>query len=121
MEEGEFFAIETFASAGKGYVREDLEHSHYMKKFDVGHIPLRLPREKQLRYLDRQGETKFLMALKNLCDSGIAQAITFDFRSRVTHLNLWSNDLISTFVLIVSSRPLTWTTLLDLCLILIRT
>ncbi len=31
MEEGEFFAIETFGSTGKGYVREDLECSHYMK------------------------------------------------------------------------------------------
>ena len=34
--------------AGKGYVREDLEISHYMKNFDVGHVPLRLPRAKQL-------------------------------------------------------------------------
>ena len=34
--------------AGKGYVREDLEVSHYMKNFDVGHVPLRLPRAKQL-------------------------------------------------------------------------
>ncbi|POO02004.1 Peptidase M24A, methionine aminopeptidase, subfamily [Trema orientale] len=88
MEEGEFFAIETFGSTGKGYVREDLECSHYMKNFDVGHIPLRLPRAKQLlatinknfstlafcrRYLDRLGETKYLMALKNLCDAGIVQ------------------------------------------------
>ena len=31
MEEGEFYAIETFASNGKGYVVEDLECSHYMK------------------------------------------------------------------------------------------
>ncbi|PPD93874.1 hypothetical protein GOBAR_DD09095 [Gossypium barbadense] len=88
MEEGEFYAIETFASTGKGYVREDLECSHYMKNFDAGHIPLRLPRAKQLlatinknfstlafcrRYLDRLGETKYLMALKNLCDVGIVQ------------------------------------------------
>ncbi|XP_004309911.1 PREDICTED: methionine aminopeptidase 2B-like [Fragaria vesca subsp. vesca] len=88
MEEGEFFAIETFASTGKGYVREDLECSHYMKNFDAGHIPLRLPRAKLLlatinknfstlafcrRYLDRLGETKYLMALKNLCDAGIVQ------------------------------------------------
>lgn len=86
MEEGEFFAIETFGSTGKGYVREDLECSHYMKNFDVGHVPLRLPRAKQLlatidrhfgtlafcrRYLDRVGETKYQMALKNLCDAGI--------------------------------------------------
>ncbi|KAK2967485.1 hypothetical protein RJ640_009667 [Escallonia rubra] len=88
MEEGEFYAIETFGSTGKGYVREDLECSHYMKNFDVGHTPLRLPRAKQLlatinknfstlafcrRYLDRLGETKYLMALKNLCDAGIVQ------------------------------------------------
>mmetsp|Transcript_395 Transcript_395/g.1369 ORF Transcript_395/g.1369 Transcript_395/m.1369 type:complete len:429 (-) Transcript_395:1071-2357(-) len=88
MEEGEFYAIETFGSTGKGYVREDLECSHYMKNYDVGHVPLRLPRAKQLlgvidrnfgtlafcrRFLDRAGETKYLMALKNLCDNGIIQ------------------------------------------------
>ncbi|KAI3902029.1 hypothetical protein MKW98_013703 [Papaver atlanticum] len=88
MEEGEFFAIETFGSTGKGYVREDLECSHYMKNFNAGHIPLRLPRVKQLlatinknfstlafcrRYLDRIGESKYLMALKNLCDNGVVQ------------------------------------------------
>jgi len=33
---------------GIRYVREDLECSHYMKNFDVGHVPLRLPRSKQL-------------------------------------------------------------------------
>ncbi|ACO68634.1 predicted protein [Micromonas commoda] len=88
MEEGEFYAIETFGSTGKGYVREDLECSHYMKNYDVGHVPLRLPKAKQLlgvidrnfgtlafcrRFLDRIGETKYLMALKNLCDNGIVQ------------------------------------------------
>ncbi|WPT16236.1 Methionine aminopeptidase 2B [Picochlorum sp. SENEW3] len=89
MEEGEFFAIETFGSTGRGYVREDLEVSHYMKNFDAGHVPLRLPRAKALlstidknfgtlafcrRYLDRLGETKYLMALKNLCDVGLVDA-----------------------------------------------
>lgn len=29
-------------------MREDLECSHYMKNFDVGHVPLRLPRAKAL-------------------------------------------------------------------------
>jgi hypothetical protein len=82
---------------GKGYVREDLECSHYTKDFDVGHIPLRLPRAKQLlatinknfstlafcrRYLDRLGETKYLMALKNLCDSGIIQVFLNSFISK---------------------------------------
>eukprot|EP00892_Ulva_mutabilis_P001534 jgi/Ulvmu1/11381/UM075_0043.1 len=86
MEEGEFYAIETFGSTGKGYVHEDLECSHYMKQFHAGHVPLRLPRARQLlatidknfgtlafcrRYLDRVGETKYLMALKNLVDSGV--------------------------------------------------
>ena len=59
-----------------------------MKNYDVGHVPLRLPKAKQLlgvidrnfgtlafcrRFLDRIGETKYLMALKNLCDTGIVQ------------------------------------------------
>jgi methionyl aminopeptidase len=59
-----------------------------MKNFDVGHVPLRLPAAKKLlatidknfstlafcrRYLDRLGETKYLMALKNLCDQGVVQ------------------------------------------------
>lgn len=67
-------------------MREDLECSHYTKNFDVGHVPLRLQKAKQLlgtidkhfstlafckRYLDRIGETKYLMALKNLCDQGV--------------------------------------------------
>ncbi|KAJ3333129.1 Methionine aminopeptidase 2 [Blyttiomyces sp. JEL0837] len=86
MEEGEYFAIETFGSTGRGLVHEDLECSHYMRDFDTQHVPLRLPKAKQLlntinqnfgtlafcrRYLDRLGETKYLMALKNLVDSGI--------------------------------------------------
>ena len=41
MEEDEFYAIETFGSTGKGIVHDDLECSHYMKNFEVGHIPLR--------------------------------------------------------------------------------
>mmetsp|Transcript_114322 Transcript_114322/g.363322 ORF Transcript_114322/g.363322 Transcript_114322/m.363322 type:complete len:90 (+) Transcript_114322:973-1242(+) len=40
MEEGEFYAVETFASCGKGYIVEDLECSHYMKVFDAPHTPL---------------------------------------------------------------------------------
>ncbi|KAL5013187.1 hypothetical protein ScPMuIL_007457 [Solemya velum] len=86
MEEMEFYAIETFGSTGKGVVHDDMEVSHYMKNFDVGHVPLRLQKSKQLlnvinhnfstlafcrRWLDRLGQTKYLMALKNLCDVGI--------------------------------------------------
>jgi len=86
MEENEFYAIETFGSTGKGYVHEDMECSHYMKNFDVGHVPLRLQKSKQLlnvinknfgtlafcrRWLDRLGESRYLMALKDLGEKGI--------------------------------------------------
>jgi methionyl aminopeptidase len=86
MEEGEYYAIETFGSTGRGFVMEDMECSHYMKNFDAPRVPLKLARSKQLlntinkefgtlafcrRYLDRIGETKYLMALKNLVDVGI--------------------------------------------------
>ncbi|KRX96345.1 Methionine aminopeptidase 2, partial [Trichinella pseudospiralis] len=89
MEENEVFAIETFGSTGKGYVHEDLECSHYIKDYYAEHIPLRLTRSKQLlhtisknfgtlgfcrRWLDRLGETKYLMALKDLCDKGAVGA-----------------------------------------------
>ncbi|CEF96479.1 Peptidase M24, methionine aminopeptidase [Ostreococcus tauri] len=88
MEEGEYYAIETFGSTGRGYVIEDGECSHYMKNYDVGHVPLRLPTAKRLlgvidrnfgtlafckRYLDRIGQERYGMALKNLCDNGIIQ------------------------------------------------
>ncbi|KAJ3119170.1 Methionine aminopeptidase 2B, partial [Nowakowskiella sp. JEL0407] len=86
MEEGEYYAIETFGSTGKGLVHEDLECSHYMREFELPNVTPRLPRAKALlntinknfgtlawcrRYLDRIGETKYLLALKNLVDLGI--------------------------------------------------
>ena len=101
MEEGEVFAIETFASTGRGYVEEDMECSHYMKNFDAGHVPLRLKRSKELlhhinktfgtlpfcrRWLERPDggsftvnghggkQTRYLGALKNLCEAGIIEA-----------------------------------------------
>lgn len=48
MEEGEFYAIETFGSTGRGYTIEDGECSHFMKDFDAPHVPLRLPSAKKL-------------------------------------------------------------------------
>jgi len=89
MEENEFYAIETFGSTGRGVVHDDMECSHYMKNFDAGHIPLRLAKAKQLlncinqnfgtlafcrRWLDRLGQEKYLMGLRNLCDAGIVDA-----------------------------------------------
>jgi methionyl aminopeptidase len=100
MEEGEIFAIETFGSTGRGYVVEDLECSHYMKRFDAPHVALRMQSSKKLlahinktfgtlafcrRWLDRPDggsafvngqngrQDKYMGALKNLCDVGIVQ------------------------------------------------
>lgn len=80
MEENEFYAIETFGTTGKGYVKDDLDCSHYAKNPDAfGSV--RNPRAKQLlntitrefgtlpfcrRYLERVGEKKYLMALRQL-------------------------------------------------------
>lgn len=41
MEEGEYFAIETFGSTGTGRVIEEGECSHYARVFDPPNIPLR--------------------------------------------------------------------------------
>jgi methionyl aminopeptidase len=86
MEEGECFAIETFGSTGKGRVVEDLECSHYMKRFDAEYKPLRTKGARDLlnvinnnfgtlafcrRWLDRVGQSRYLMSLKQLCDAGI--------------------------------------------------
>ncbi|KAF9586141.1 Methionine aminopeptidase 2 [Lunasporangiospora selenospora] len=86
MEEGEYFAIETFGSTGRGFVHEDMECSHYARVYDAPHVPLRLPRAKTLlntinrefgtlpfcrRYLDRTGEQKYIIALRNLVEAGI--------------------------------------------------
>mmetsp|Transcript_30158 Transcript_30158/g.72327 ORF Transcript_30158/g.72327 Transcript_30158/m.72327 type:complete len:480 (+) Transcript_30158:57-1496(+) len=88
MEEGEMYAIETFASTGKGHVIEDLECSHYMKIFDAEKVPLRLKSAKDLlrsidqhfstlafcrRWLDDAGCTRHIMALKNLVDNELVQ------------------------------------------------
>jgi len=100
MEEGEIYAIETFGSTGRGYVIEDMECSHYMKRFDCPHVPLRMQSSKRLlshinktfgtlafcrRWLEREDggsafvhpagakQEKYMGALKNLCDVGIIQ------------------------------------------------
>ncbi|CAG8662209.1 12226_t:CDS:10 [Cetraspora pellucida] len=87
--EGEYFAIETFGSTGKGYVREDGECSHYAKRHDVDQVTLRIKKAKSLlnsitkhfgtlpfcrRYLDRVGETKYALALKHLVDSNVVES-----------------------------------------------
>lgn len=89
MEEGEVFAIETFGSTGNGYVRDDLECSHYAKRQDAPNVPLRVASATKLlkvinknfgtlpfcrRYLDRLGQEKYLLGLNNLVQSGIVEA-----------------------------------------------
>ncbi|GAA6011421.1 hypothetical protein JCM10207_008332 [Rhodosporidiobolus poonsookiae] len=88
MEEGEYFAIETFGSTGNGWVRDDGACSHYAKAFDAPRVPLRLTSAKRLlgvidknfgtlpwcrRYLDRLGEKNYLLALNNLVEAGLVQ------------------------------------------------
>lgn len=89
MEEGETFAIETFGSTGKGYVRDDMETSHYAKRADAPKVALRVSSAKTLlnsitknfgtlpfcrRYLDRLGHDKYLLGLNNLVSAGIVEA-----------------------------------------------
>lgn len=89
MEEGEYFAIETFGSTGKGWVSEDSDCSHYMKKPGNHFMALRSSSTKALlshisktfdtlpfcrRWLNDQGHNKHLIALKQLVDVGILTA-----------------------------------------------
>ena len=48
MEEGELYAIETFASTGKGYVSDDVDTSHYMRDFDMKPVAIKDGRAKYL-------------------------------------------------------------------------
>ncbi|EMD42017.1 hypothetical protein CERSUDRAFT_129335 [Gelatoporia subvermispora B] len=88
MEEGEYFAIETFGSTGRGRVIESGDCSHYARIYDAPRVPLRLTSAKSLlgtinknfgtlpfcrRYLDRIGESKYLFALNHLVTQGIVQ------------------------------------------------
>jgi len=89
MEEGEYFAIETFGSTGRGRVVESGDVSHYAKIYDASHASVKLQTAKSLlrtiaknfgslpfcrRYLDRVGESKYLLALNHLVGQGIVQA-----------------------------------------------
>jgi methionyl aminopeptidase len=80
MEEGDVFAIETFGSTGNGYVRDDMETSHYAKRADAPNVALRLSSAKNLlnvinknfgtlpfcrRYLDRLGQDKYLLGVSS--------------------------------------------------------
>ncbi|KAG8950458.1 Methionine aminopeptidase 2 [Tulasnella sp. 424] len=88
MEEGEYFAIETFGSTGRGRVVESGEVSHYALNSGIKNPPLRLETAKTLfktiqknfgtlpwcrRYLERTGTSHYLLALNNLVNQGIVQ------------------------------------------------
>eukprot|EP00917_Polyrhabdina_sp_WS-2016_P000335 GHVP01000722.1.p1 GENE.GHVP01000722.1~~GHVP01000722.1.p1 ORF type:complete len:436 (+),score=82.16 GHVP01000722.1:34-1341(+) len=86
MEEGDLFAIETFASTGKGYVNDKGECSHYSLNPDSENKPKpRLASASKLyaqlrnrfgtlpfcrRWIDDMGETRHHLGLKNLVDGG---------------------------------------------------
>jgi len=102
MEEGEYYAIETFGSTGRGRVIEEGDCSHYAKVFDApSNPPLKLTMAKSLfktinknfgtlpfcrRYLDRIGETKHLWALNHLVSTGVVQEYPplFDIHGSMT-------------------------------------
>ncbi|OII71817.1 uncharacterized protein cubi_00625 [Cryptosporidium ubiquitum] len=89
MEENEIYAIETFATTGRGYVTEGSDCSHYMKYYDnpfLNENSIRLKSAKILlgginahfgtlafcrRWLDQLGFNKHALALKSLVDSEI--------------------------------------------------
>lgn len=88
MEEGEVFAIETFASTGKGHVIQNNECSHYMKN-PMKHYPtIRLNSAKTLlkvinehfgtlpfcrRWLDDLNQKRHFLSLKALVDLDIVE------------------------------------------------
>lgn len=89
MEEGDYFAIETFGSTGRGEVSDEGETSHYARSVNVDRRPLRLASAKHLlatinrefgslpfcrRYVDRTGEQNYLLGLRELVKEGIVQA-----------------------------------------------
>ncbi|KAJ7786581.1 methionine aminopeptidase 2-like protein [Mycena metata] len=89
MEEGDYFAIETFGSTGRGRIVENGDCSHYARIYDAPNVPLRLTSAKSLlktinknfgtlpfcrRYLDRLGESKYLLALNHLVAQEIVSA-----------------------------------------------
>jgi len=88
MEEGEFYAIETFGSTGRGQIMEDGECNLFKKYPGVTNAPIRLPKSKALhqfinknydtlcfcrRWLEDAGEKQYFMSLKNLVDVGVLE------------------------------------------------
>ncbi|KAK3724048.1 hypothetical protein LTR37_001170 [Vermiconidia calcicola] len=88
MEEGEVFAIETFGSTGKGYLRDDIGVYGYGRQADVSSANVQSSAAKTLlktidanfgtlvfcrRYLERLGTKHYHLGVKHLIDSGIVE------------------------------------------------
>lgn len=88
MEEGDIFAIETFGTTGKAYLRDDVGVYGYGRNTDVhvNAVDLNLASARSLlktidenfgtivfsrRYLERLGVTKYHLGMKSLIDNGI--------------------------------------------------
>jgi len=86
MEEGEFYAIETFGTTGSGKVIEDGDCSHYMKKKDPPYQQIRMAKTAQLykyigqkygtlafcrRWLDEDGQDQNAGSLRQLVNLGL--------------------------------------------------
>lgn len=88
MEEGEYFAIETFGTTGRGIVVDSGDCSHYARRGNPNHSSFRVSSARPLlhtinkhfgslpfcrRYLDRVGEKNYLLGLKHLVQLGVVQ------------------------------------------------
>lgn len=88
MIEGEFYAIETFGSTGRGRIEEDGECSHFMKDWDAQPQPVRHQGAQNLlkwidgrfgtlafcrRWIQEEYGGKHLMSLNRLVNSGVVK------------------------------------------------
>eukprot|EP00761_Pharyngomonas_kirbyi_P012431 gb/GECH01012458.1/.p1 GENE.gb/GECH01012458.1/~~gb/GECH01012458.1/.p1 ORF type:complete len:446 (+),score=96.90 gb/GECH01012458.1/:1-1338(+) len=109
MEEGEFYAIETFGTTGRGYVQDAGETSHYMKDWEMPHVPIRSSSARNLlnyinrnhdtmafcrRWLDNAGYDRHLLALKHLCDQGLVNPYPPLCDVKGSHVAQWEHTLV---------------------------
>ena len=87
MEEGEFYAIETFATTGKGKTREKHPWSHFMKNPEVFDVKIKGQPKALFKYIDKHfatmafcprwleesGYNNIDKSLKYLCDHNIVE------------------------------------------------
>jgi len=101
MEEGEYFAIETFGSTGKGYVVDSGDCSHYSRRGNPSHQNFRVSSARSLlhtinknfgslpfcrRYLDRVGEKNYLLGVSRHRPFSLLPLADSFFRVQLKHL-----------------------------------